>query len=419
MTDRPSLRAPELQPLWEALRTRLERGGEARRARLRVAELPPRGRHLVAVLLGRPERPSVELAELERALAALGVGATLPEALAALGFPVASEPAAQRAARRARRDALDAARAEAACWPEPWAGEWVDASVRAGLFKDLDAPGAVALVRETRAVLDELARLERAGASATSRTDLAATVLGSSHALDPGTRAEAALSRALVLRHPGLGRREAWQRAGTHTGLVSAPALTWGLCAEANHPLAGLLAEARRLEVPVHLSQLMLARYPLAVAAGSEILVTENPRPVEAATQRRVDFPVVALNGNPSGAALLLVEQLLASRAVLRYHGDFDAAGLRICGRMARLGLVPWRMDAFSYRRAVAAAQERSVELPRGRAPRATDAMGPATAGRFRRRAPHRARGAADLRDPRHRSAALSDKPLGNCAFGT
>ncbi|HTW98214.1 MAG TPA: TIGR02679 domain-containing protein [Acidimicrobiales bacterium] len=301
-TDRPSLRAPELQPLWEAVRARLERGGDERRGRLRVAGLPARGRHLAAALVGGPERQSVDLSDLERALAGLGVGATLPEALATLGFPLSFEPAARRAARRARRDSLAAAREEAARWPERWSGEWVEGSVRAGLFKQLDERGAIALVRNTRAVLDELDRLVRAGAAPVSRADLAASVLGSSHALDTGTSVLAALDRALALRHPGLGRREAWARAGAQSGLVSAPALTWGLHAETGHPLARLLAEARHLETPLHLSQLMLARYPITVAPGSEVLVTENPRPVEAAAQRRLPVPVVSLNGNPSGS---------------------------------------------------------------------------------------------------------------------
>ena len=85
---------------------------------------------------------------------------------------------------------------------------------------------------------------------------------------------------------------------------------------------------------------------------------------VEAACERRTSYPVVALNGNPSAAARLLLEQLLHSSASLRYHGDFDAAGLRICARMYSLGLVPWHMDRSSYLDAIDEADAHRAELP-------------------------------------------------------
>jgi uncharacterized protein (TIGR02679 family) len=73
---------------------------------------------------------------------------------------------------------------------------------------------------------------------------------------------------------------------------------------------------------------------------------------------------VVALNGNPSGAAQLLLTQLRSSGAALRYHGDFDSAGLRICARMHRLALVAWRMGVSDYLDALATAKAQGAELP-------------------------------------------------------
>ena len=73
---------------------------------------------------------------------------------------------------------------------------------------------------------------------------------------------------------------------------------------------------------------------------------------------------MVSTNGNPSGAVRLLLDQLLAARCHIRYHGDFDAAGLAICARMARLGLRPWRMGVTDYLDALAAAKEAGVTLP-------------------------------------------------------
>ena len=156
-----------------------------------------------------------------------------------------------------------------------------------------------------------------------------------------------------------------WDRAGVALDRVSAPVLTWGLAPVRGNPWSVVMSETVRLGVPLHLSQLALRGHPVEIAAGSEVLVTENPRLVEAACERRVPWPVVALNGNPAGAARLLVQQLLDCGAALRYHGDFDAAGLRICGRMHRLGLVPWRMDRDSYVDALDVAEAEGAQLPR------------------------------------------------------
>lgn len=197
-----------------------------------------------------------------------------------------------------------------------------------------------------------------------SRVDLAATVLGDSHALDCGSRTSTAITRALALLYGGSGREGPWTRAGVNLDRVSAPVLAWGLVVDRSEPLADLLHAAIDLGVPIHLSQLALRRHPVQVAAGVDILVTENPRLVEAACEHRTDYPVVALNGNPSGAARLLVAQLLRSGAALRYHGDFDSVGLRICARMHRLGLVPWHMGTRDYLDAVHAAELDGSTLP-------------------------------------------------------
>jgi len=217
--------------------------------------------------------------------------------------------------------------------------------------------------RQPRAVLDRIEAGGRGGGGI-ARVDLAAEVLGSSHALDRGTKAEAAVTRALRRCFPGSDTRDAWEQAGIQMDLVSAPALSWGLRATPSSPLARLLDEAVRLGIPVHLSQLALRAHPVAVAAGTDVLVVENPRIVEAAAQSRTPFPVVGLNGNPAGAVLLLLDQLLSSKAALRYHGDFDAAGLRICARMHDLGLVPFEMDRAGYLAAVDDARTRGAPLP-------------------------------------------------------
>jgi hypothetical protein len=51
-------------------------------------------------------------------------------------------------------------------------------------------------------------------------------------------------------------------------------------------------------------------------------------------------------------------------RAGVAYHGDFDSSGLRICARMHRLGLTPWRMDVAAYHEALAATDLEGAKLP-------------------------------------------------------
>jgi uncharacterized protein (TIGR02679 family) len=362
VTSWPSLEASDLTPVWDAVRARLERSGVDRRGRLRLPEVTSRGRFLLGGVVGKPVATMLDLEVLEGRLRDLGVGTDLPSALSSLGYPVSSAPARRRAERRAALDARTAAREEAEGWSEPWADEWIDGVIRAGVLAGLGAAQAVQLVRDSRAVLDRIAANVDLS-DRQSRVDLAANVLGSSHALDWGTREEAAVGRALGLRTGARGR-EAWERAGVQLDLVSAPVLTWRLQPVAGSPLAVLLAETVRLGVPIHLSQLALRSHPIVLPEGTDVLVTENPRVVEAAAEGLCPHAVVALNGNPSGAARLLVDQLVRCGAAVRYHGDFDAAGLRICARMHRLGLVPWRMDSESYRQALAAADAEGARLP-------------------------------------------------------
>lgn len=378
--ERPSLHDAALAPLWEAVRCRLERTGSGAQGRVRLPLLDTRARFLLAALLGRTPGAFVDLAALESALRDLGAGHDLAAALEALGVAVSPEPARRRRERKLGAAARDAARAEAAAWPEPWAGAWIDSVVRAGTLAGLMPDQSALLVRRARAVLDAIDAQVRARdaedaaidakerpaheAIPKGRVDLAAGVLGSSHALDRGTREEAAVTRALELRHDVPGRW-AWEAAGIDLDLVSAPVLTWRLRPSAGSALAGLLAEAERLGMPLHLSRLALRATPVTVPAGQDILVAENPRVVEAAAQGKSPLTVVALNGNPSGAAQLLLHQLLRSGAALRYHGDFDAAGLRICAAMHRLGLEPWAMGSAAYLGALAAAEAEGTSLPR------------------------------------------------------
>jgi uncharacterized protein (TIGR02679 family) len=364
----PSLRDPALAPVWTTVSDRLDVRGPAWRGRVRLPGLSMEGRHLLASLLGSPARSLVDLADLEAALVSRGVGADLPGALDRLGHPLSVERAERRARRQAARDARAAAAAEVASWPEPWAAEWLGEVAAAGVLRGLDPVTAAGLIAGTRAVLDTAGSLVAAHGPIRSRSELAATVLGSAHALDPGTRAEAAATRALRRVHDvaaDVPARQVWEAAGVPLDLVSAPALTWGLRPVGGGPAAVLARAATDAGVPVHLSVLALRGGPLPVPAGTVVLVAENPRVVEAAAQRALPVAVVAGNGNPSTAVRELVDLLVGAGARVLYHGDFDAAGLAIAGRMIGAGCEPFALGVGDYEAALAAADAAGVELPR------------------------------------------------------
>lgn len=343
-------------PLWEAVRERLERQGRDNRGRVVLPELGPDARRTLRSLLGRPAGKTVDLAVLEAALRKLEVGDDLPTALAAVGHPLSPEPERRRAATAAARAAREAARSAARAWHEPWAPAWIDDVVRAGILRHKTATESVALVADVRRVLDHVERfLGGTGPGEVGRTELAARLFPSSHALDTGTRREAAATRALRYRLGDLDTRELWAQAGAHLDRTSAPALTWRLPLDPTTTLGALVAASTAAGLPYHVTQLALHGHPVVrdPVASTDILVTENPRIAEAAAERRHPGAVVATNGNPSGAVLLLLQRLLEAGADLRYHGDFDTAGLAICARLHQVGLVPWRMTAADYLAAV------------------------------------------------------------------
>jgi uncharacterized protein (TIGR02679 family) len=359
-----SLTDPALDEVWDRVRDRLERSGSTNRGRVRLPALSAPARLALSAVVDRPAGATVDLRALERGLIRLGLGADLPEALATLGRPVSPEPARRRAERQEAASARTAARAAAAAWPEPWSRDWIDEVIRSGALRNLSADEAVALVAASRMVLDRLAG--DAGPTAhvpVSRGELAAKLFGSAHALDTGTRLEAATTRALAHRHGGAEPRDLWARAGAHLDLTSGPVLTWRLPVTSACRLRDLFEAADMRHVPLHLTQLALRQHPIDVPPGTPVLVTENPRVLEAAAEMRASRAVTS--GHPSLACQLLLDQLQAAGAELRYHGDFDAEGLDMCAAMHRRGLTPWSMDAGSYLDALQTAAADGVELPR------------------------------------------------------
>ena len=153
-------------------------------------------------LLDRSRLPRrLDLTELERALDQHGLEPDLDAALTSLGHP----PSVEAIERRRRRQQTSALRTvldrEVRCWPEAWAEQWLADLIASGLTGGV----GVELVADVRRLLDALTNplvLRRLGTDRDglrSRTDLAALVFGSAHALDTSTALQRAAVRALAL----------------------------------------------------------------------------------------------------------------------------------------------------------------------------------------------------------------------------
>lgn len=363
MTDRPvpaSLTAPGLAGVWAAARRQLDRHGPERRGTIARPDLDPSSALALESLLGRRPTKRLDLSQLEAALIAREVGDDLSDALTRLGHPPSPDAAQRRAARARSGAAREALERAVTAWPEPWAASWAEGIVRAGLLGDLDGDATDGLVAGVRHLLDYLDQVEPPGSS---RTEVAAQLFGSAHALDPGTRLAAFAAHALRQRVGPLEGRELWEQAGILADRVSAPALTWALPVTGASVLDIQIRAASAGALPLHVSLMALQRHPVSVPQGARVLVVENPRLVEAAAERDLAGCVVASNGNPSTAVTTLLRQLQRSGASIWYHGDFDAPGIAICRRMHELGCTPWMMDSSDYKDAVRQAEQTDVRL--------------------------------------------------------
>ncbi|WP_420619475.1 TIGR02679 family protein [Candidatus Poriferisocius sp.] len=355
-----SLLTSGLEPVWSATRQRLDRFGPQRRGAISCPPLDPASALAIESLLGRTSARRLDLEELESSLVARGIGADLCDALTRLGYPPSAEAAQRRSDRTRAQEARAALHDAVTAWDESWTAEWADGIAGAGLLRDLDGESAARLAADVRRLLDYLDRVRPEGIS---RTETAAALYGSAHALDAGTRRASAVTHALRHRIGALDERELWEAAGILPDRVSAPALVWWLPVAGSSALDVQIRFALHAGLPLHISLFALRKHPISVDAGTPVLVVENPRLVEAAAERSLPVCVISSNGNPSTAVTTLLRQLQEAKASLWYHGDFDSPGIAICRRMHEFGCSPWMMDAPDYVGAIRQAEESDVQL--------------------------------------------------------
>ncbi len=348
----------------DRVQARLERG-RALPGRLRLDAPTDAQRDALERLTGR--RPttansiSVEVAELERILHRAGIADDLGALIEVLRGPVVDR-AAVTAAEQGRWAAMhdqvrtDAQRVHASL------AVWTDGLVATGLLRRLagDADTAAELSDQALAVL------RRLPADAVPLTQLAATTLGDSHALDDD-RTLSTLVLGGIEAMTGLPRRDRsaderralWARVGVLLDELSAPVLVAGLRPSGDGLLATTLRAHADLGEPLRITLRTLVRHPADWASlpGRQVLVFENPTVIASVTDQcgSATPPLVCTDGQPSGAAQTLLRQLAEAGVALDFHVDFDGGGIRIGNLLIdRFGATPWRMGRVDYEAAAA-----------------------------------------------------------------
>jgi uncharacterized protein (TIGR02679 family) len=347
-----------LAALRKRLRRRFERAAPDQvDDSFRVSGLTQDEHAALALLSGRRPRFSgslqIDLAGIDAALRQAGIAVSLRAALEQLDGPIVHLATARDEAQRLWSAVADSRR-------DSGLRRFLQMPAAMGLLKRLsggDSFAAIELCDRVEAVLRCLP------AAGLTRAQLAADVLGDAHALDSG-RPVATLVLA-VWRQPVASVicaaietdvsaervRDVWAKAGILVNELARPALFLNL------PAAGLEQIAGE---PCYASLRRLVRSPPSWGvAGRTVYVCENPNLLAIAADQlgRRCPPMVCTDGMPAAAQDCLLSQLARDGASLRYHGDFDWAGLGIGNVMMReYNTQPWRFGAADYLAAVRAA---------------------------------------------------------------
>lgn len=361
-------------PALAALRRRLRRHFELElepgdRLFLHLGNLRPAEREALALLTGRPARNArsmrLEIAVADEVLRTAGIARDLRDALEQLDGPIVARAAERAAATLAWSDLR--VRPGRDCRLEAWLRTTAGANSLKRVARQ-NAKNGATLLDQADAVLRHLS------AAGMPRAQLAASVLGSAHALDAGQPVAALVLG--VLRHhasdaaeepPATAAagtseeraRDVWARAGVLVNELARPALVLNLPTRAR--VLGMSGE------PAYLSLRQLVRSPPDWAVdGLPVHVCENPNllAIVADVLGARSAPLVCTDGMPAAAQRTLLSQLAEAGARLRYHGDFDWAGLQIANYViANWRATPWRMGAADYEDAVRQAPRRPRDL--------------------------------------------------------
>lgn len=359
---RSVLGTPELARLMDRLVTRLERG-EPLTGSLSLQGALAGEREAVNRLVGR--RPSngnsvsVDLDHLDTIIRSASLATDLAEAVRSLRGPCTD----RRAARLVREEQWSAVweSAVARVKERPPLIGWLDALRRDGTLRRLVGSDPAAGWALLQAALDVIEQLP---CNNTLLAEFAARTCGNSHALDPGQQLSTLIVRALAAMRgepmpaEPADRRSLWESFGVVCDELSMPAIVLNLVGNGATRLGHLLAIHATTGEPCRISTRQLLRDHATFGPElkySTTYVCENISVLAAAAERFGPRcpPMVCIEGQPRTAACLLLQQLTAQGAPLRYHGDFDWAGVTIANLVQRrFGAEAWCMSTADYRAA-------------------------------------------------------------------
>ncbi|WP_377273809.1 TIGR02679 family protein [Peterkaempfera sp. SMS 1(5)a] len=356
MTARHTLDRPALAPLWRAVHDRLSSGRPV--ATITLDGLGEDTREALADLLGLDRLPgtrtTLNLDRLDRALRE-SLDTDVRTVVQTIRGPLGNRTATREQANADRSALWQWLMTHPMVTAQPALADWT-ATVKAnGLIG-----GSAAT---TRTVLTQaLTVLAALPADGQPLPDFAANILGSAHALDDNTRLSGLVLRALAALHDttppasAAQRRALWAQAGIADDALSSTVLTAGLRPGGDGPVAACL---RAYSTAGHATHLTLAQLRNPGELGwrnRTVHVFENPSIIALALRRfgAQCPPLVCTSGWPNSAVTLLLRQLAAAGAPLRYHGDFDGEGIRIAAHViAATGAEPWRMSTTDYQGAL------------------------------------------------------------------
>lgn len=369
----------ELAELRQRMRRHFERHGrEPERTGFHLTNLSAVEYEALALLIGLPPRSTrsvrIDIARFDAALQEAGIANSLHEALETLDGPIVNRAEAKAELQSRWSSVTDGQGLH------PSLCAWLRGTSAVGLLKRVskqETQTAHLLLQQAHVVL------QRLPAQGLTRAQLAADALGNSHALDNGqavatvvlaalqhgastdeqeqSTSEEATDEADGARRPSERVRDIWARSGVLVNELARPALFLNLpvCTPSNMPATP--------GEPSYLSLRRLLRTPPAWDVADQIIyVCENPNIVSIAADRlgAACAPLVCTDGMPAAAQRVLLKQLSDAGAQLRYHGDFDWAGIHIANNVMKLCRCgPWRFGSEHYLQALETAPPKDRDL--------------------------------------------------------
>lgn len=233
----------------------------------------------------------------------------------------------------------------------PWVDVWLNGAARAGLLTRSVDDG---LIERSVRIVAELPYL--AGGDPVTRATLAARLGGKhgAHALDDGHRLSALVLRAaaaLIGEPPptsSTARRQVWAAVGVTTDTISATVIVSNLRPVSDY--GRWLRERADGGHVCYINARDVAGGSLAPAAGTVVLVCENPQVLEACINAGVDTTMLCTQGIPTRVAVDLIGDFVSRHVDVRYRGDFDWPGVTFANRIVtQTGAGTWLFDTTTY----------------------------------------------------------------------